>query len=82
MILSAAGMPEMMKGMWINMTENKKVLTGVIKHSAADIHFIRVLIESGKYKPVIDKTYALREMAQAHAYVEMGHKKGNVAIAV
>jgi NADPH:quinone reductase-like Zn-dependent oxidoreductase len=48
----------------------------------ADMNFLSELMQSGKVKPVIDKTYKLSELPAAIAYLEQGHARGKVAITV
>jgi len=48
----------------------------------SDLVVLKELAESGALRPVIDRTYRLDEMAEAHRYVDGGHKKGNVIVTV
>lgn len=52
------------------------------RKKAEDLRFMALLIDSGRFRPVIDRCYPLEQLADAHRYVEAGHKRGNVVIAI
>lgn len=62
------------------MPSGKKVLFPVPKEKKKDIQLFKEIIETGKYKAVIDRKYKLEEIVEAYKYVETEQKTGNVVV--
>jgi NADPH:quinone reductase-like Zn-dependent oxidoreductase len=61
---------------------SKRATVGFGRYRKEDLLLVKELVESGKYRPVIDRTYALDEIVEATRYVESGQKTGNVVLRV
>jgi NADPH:quinone reductase-like Zn-dependent oxidoreductase len=59
---------------------DRKVLFAMPRYSKDNLLFVRELVEQGRYRPVIDRTYPFEQVVEATKYVETGQKTGNVIL--
>jgi NADPH:quinone reductase-like Zn-dependent oxidoreductase len=62
---------------WIG---DKRVTLPIPGYTKEDVLVVKELVEAGKYRPVIDRTYPLEDVIEATKYVETGQKTGNVVL--
>lgn len=81
--LHAVATPDVIRQMKrLSRSSGKKMIGGTLSPDAEMLNSIKALVEKGHIKPVIDRTYSLEQIVEAHAYVDTGRKKGDVIITI
>lgn len=76
------GLPDFLAALWAPMTGSKKVIAGPADERPEDLRQLAEWAEAGVLRPIVDRCYDFAQMAEAHAYVETGRKRGNVVVRV
>lgn len=81
--VSTAFNPGLMMAMMMNsFRKGQTVYTGVTKESRELLEELKDLLKSKKLKAVIEKTYSMEEIKEAHEHAESGRKQGNIILAI
>ena len=80
LLLILGGLGQILQIPWIHLTSRHRVSAGPATVRPEQLAFLVQLAADGEFTPVIDRSYPLDQIVEAHRYVETGHKAGNVVI--
>lgn len=82
LIANPTGLLQLVRGKWTSRQSDKKVLFEMTSPTTEDLAFLADLMAAGKLRTVIDRSYPLAQVPEAHRYVEAGQKTGNVVVTI
>ena len=79
--LATDGLGNLLRAVWTSRFGDKKVIFSIPpRYTKQDVLFLKGLIETGRFRPVVDRSYPLEQVAEASRYVETEQKVGNVIL--
>jgi NADPH:quinone reductase-like Zn-dependent oxidoreductase len=72
----------LLRGLWLHLRGRAIFITGAAAPVQADLEFLKTLVEAGRLRSVVGRTYALRDIVEAHRHADTGHKVGNVVVTI
>ena len=79
-LLASFKMKAVLQMLWTKWVGDKKVICAFSNEKPEDLIFVKKLIEAGQYTALVDRTFPMDAAAEAHRYVDSGHKQGNVVL--
>ena len=76
------GLTEFWQMLWTRFVGNRRVRGAIVFEKKADLEELMALAQAGHLKPVIDSTYAMKDIVEAHRRVDTGRKVGSVVVRV
>jgi NADPH:quinone reductase-like Zn-dependent oxidoreductase len=80
MLVIAGGLPDMLRAPWVALTSRQRIIAGPASVKAEDLQLLAELAEAGVVTPVIGRSYPFERIADAHRYVDSGHKRGSAVV--